>query len=985
MKKRILAMLMALVMVLSLCPTTAFAAPAAAPDIILTDSIVVTNPLYPELEPEEIPHSHIRFVSPSAVTSEANYGTLEQAAQDVRDYVKARTETFTVYMRLKVSSYDQEVLQTEIEAAIKELWDTALAHTGDPVEGDYIKWQWKQYGIDDMEITGDASGLKLPMTWHVTYYTTAAQEQEMDEAVEDLLKELDLGKKSDYEKIYGIYDYICHHVVYDDANLNNQAHTLKYTAYAALINGTSVCQGYATLFYRLALELGVDARLIPGDSSGGAHSWNIAELNNLYYNLDSTWDANVAANGWDYQYFLKCEANFPDHARWEDYTTAEFVKAYPMATTDYTPGTEPEPTEPQPTEHTHSYQKTVTAPTCTEAGYTTYTCACGDSYTADEKAPLGHTGGKATCQAPAVCSRCSQSYGEKDAGNHTGGTEVKNAKDATCTEPGYTGDTYCKGCGVKTASGQEIAALGHSFGAWVVVTEPTTEKEGVEERTCSACGAKETRPVDKLPEETDPTEPEPTEPEPTEHTHSYTAVVTEPTCTEGGYTTYTCECGDSFTGNETAALGHSFGAWVVVTEPTTENEGQEKRTCTACGATETRPIDKLPEETDPTEPEPTDPEPTEPEPTDPEPTEPEPTDPEPTDPAPGGKYPITVNVRTEGGTYDLSWQEAAAGNTVTVRLKPDEGYCLDSFEYSFDGEGGEITLYSDYIEITMPEGAVTLDLYYIPAFEIRTYRDDLIASVYTYTYINDFKVRAENAPEGRSVYLLVTPYPGMDIDQIVVYYGSSYPPEMYSLGKNEYGDDIFEIIMPDGDLEIYVTSTALEEHFVDVDEDDYYYDPVRWALRHKITAGVDDTHFAPNMTCSRAQVVTFLWRAAGQPEPVTTGNPFSDVKTSDYFYKAVLWAVENGVTAGTGNGKFSPNAPCTRAQVATFLWRAVGEPSPSSDYNPFSDVKPGQYYTEAILWAVEYGITAGTGNGKFSPNAACSRGQIVTFLYRLEH
>ena len=225
----------------------------------------------------------------------------------------------------------------------------------------------------------------------------------------------------------------------------------------------------------------------------------------------------------------------------------------------------------------------------------------------------------------------------------------------------------------------------------------------------------------------------------------------------------------------------------------------------------------------------------------------------------------------------------------------------------------------------------------------------------------------------------------MDIDQIVVYYGSSYPPEMYSLGKNEYGDDIFEIIMPDGDLEIYVTSTALEEHFVEVDEDDYYYDPVRWALRHKITAGIDDTHFAPNTTCSRAQVVSFLWRAAGQPAPTSTANPFSDVKASDYYYKAVLWAVENGITAGTAPGKFSPNAPCTRAQVATFLWRAVGEPSPRSDYIPFSDVTAGQYYTEAVLWAVEYGITAGTGNGKFSPNAACSRGQIVTFLYRLEH
>ena len=849
MKKRILAMLMALVMVLSLCPTTAFAAPALPQDLILSDGVTTQqNPLYPDVEYADelmIPDAPISTLA----TSEDNYGTVEDIAVDIRENMKKRNTEFTVLYHHVAQSSDIEVVKEEIGAAFQEAFDLAIEHTGDPIEGDYLKWQWGRWGYS---WSGSYSGSDFYVDFTITleYYTTAAQEREMDQAVENLLDELDLDKASDYQKIRGIYDWVCHNVVYDYDNLEDESHKLKYTAYAALINGTSVCQGYANLFYRLALELGVDTRLIAGDTSGGAHSWNITELNDLYYYLDSTWDASVAEAGGSYQYFLKCSNNFPDHYPWAEFTTTEFTKAYPIATKDFNPSDDPGPTEPEPTEHTHSYTAVVTEPTCTEGGYTTYTCECGDSYTGNKTAALGHD-------------------------------EIIDAAVApTCTETGLTEGKHCSRCGA------------------VLVKQETV-----------------------------------------------------------------------------AATGHSFGAWVVVTEPTTENEGQEKRTCTACGATETRPIDKLPEETEPTEPEPTDPEP----------TEPEPTDPEPTDPAPGGKYPITVNVRTEGGTYDLRWQEAAAGNTVTVRLKPDEGYCLDSFEYSFDGEGGEITLYSEYIEITMPEGAVTLDLYYIPAFEIRTYRDDLIASAYTYTYINDFEVRAENAPEGRRVYLLVTPYPGMDIDQIVVYYGSSYPPEMYSLGKNEYGDDIFEIIMPDGDLEIYVTSTALEEHFVDVDEDDYYYDPVRWALRHKITAGIDDTHFAPNTTCSRAQVVSFLWRAAGQPAPTSTANPFSDVKASDYYYMAVLWAVENGITAGTAPGKFSPNAPCTRAQVATFLWRAVGEPSPSSDYNPFSDVKPGQYYTEAILWAVEYGITAGTGNGKFSPNAACSRGQIVTFLYRLEH
>ena len=195
--------------------------------------------------------------------------------------------------------------------------------------------------------------------------------------------------------------------------------------------------------------------------------------------------------------------------------------------------------------------------------------------------------------------------------------------------------------------------------------------------------------------------------------------------------------------------------------------------------------------------------------------------------------------------------------------------------------------------------------------------------------------------------------------------------------RQNYGGDIY--------WAAYDPSTVdIRNPFTDVKKSDYYYDAVIWAVENGITSGTSATKFSPNATCTRGQVVTFLWRAAGQPEPTSKVNPFSDVKSSDYFYKAVLWAVEKGITSGTGNGKFSPNAPCTRAQVATFLWRAEGEPD-ASGTNPFSDVRSSEYYYKAVLWAVEEGITAGTSATKFSPNAACTRGQIVTFLYRAEH
>ena len=175
--------------------------------------------------------------------------------------------------------------------------------------------------------------------------------------------------------------------------------------------------------------------------------------------------------------------------------------------------------------------------------------------------------------------------------------------------------------------------------------------------------------------------------------------------------------------------------------------------------------------------------------------------------------------------------------------------------------------------------------------------------------------------------------------------------------------------------------------FTDVHESEYWYDAVLWAYYHtpfQITNGTSATTFGPNKNCTRAQIVTFLWRAKGCPEPSMSGNPFSDVDESAYYYKAVLWAVEKGITTGTGAGKFSPDKPCTRGQAVTFLWRAEGKPAPAKTDNPFQDVKPDDYFYDAVLWAFYHTplITNGTSANQFSPNRTCIRGQIVTFLYR---
>ena len=169
--------------------------------------------------------------------------------------------------------------------------------------------------------------------------------------------------------------------------------------------------------------------------------------------------------------------------------------------------------------------------------------------------------------------------------------------------------------------------------------------------------------------------------------------------------------------------------------------------------------------------------------------------------------------------------------------------------------------------------------------------------------------------------------------------------------------------------------------FNDVPADAYYADAVSWAVANGVTSGVGPGQFGPNMRCTRAQMVTFLWKAQGQPEPTSATNPFVDVKPSDYCYKAVLWAVENGISGGTDSTHFSPSKSCDRAQAVTFIWRTEGKPE-AETRSSFSDVSRKSYYADAIDWAVEYRIVNGVGNGKYHPKGVCSRAQIVTMLYR---
>ena len=240
----------------------------------------------------------------------------------------------------------------------------------------------------------------------------------------------------------------------------------------------------------------------------------------------------------------------------------------------------------------------------------------------------------------------------------------------------------------------------------------------------------------------------------------------------------------------------------------------------------------------------------------------------------------------------------------------------------------------------------------------------------------------KSAPKaGERVTITVTPDAGFEVVAVTV---TDSRGNLISLTRN--ADGTYSFIQPS--TNVTVAATFGEEKpdgktnatgFSDVSEDAYYYKAVLWAVEKGVTTGTDATHFSPDAKCTRAQMVTFLWRAAGSPEP-TDAAAFTDVKADAYYAKAVAWAAENGVTTGTGAGAFSPDETVTREQTVTFLFRAMK--GAASGENPFADVAKDAFYTDAVTWAVANGITNGTSATTFGTADDCLRAQIVTFLYR---
>ena len=293
-------------------------------------------------------------------------------------------------------------------------------------------------------------------------------------------------------------------------------------------------------------------------------------------------------------------------------------------------------------------------------------------------------------------------------------------------------------------------------------------------------------------------------------------------------------------------------------------------------------------------------------------------------------------------TYGTSWAQDAEGNWQRVSgFKTYPSNWKDSYYFTFEGLGGYI---ANADKITgKPLKA-----------EAKAYVADQLAALQQELY-KDFVTTDELAKAS-------------DARALATENGKAMAEKAHKLGV-----ELVEYITKDDALE--------PGHFTDVKAGAYYEDAVKWAVDKAVTSGKTVTTFAPNESCTRAQAVTFLWRAAGSPEPTASEMTFTDVKAGSYYYKAVLWAVENKITSGMSDTLFAPDATCSRSQIVTFLYRMQNSPESKAE-NPFTDVKADAYYANAVLWAVENGVTTGASATTFDPAGDCTRGQIVTFLYR---
>ena len=354
---------------------------------------------------------------------------------------------------------------------------------------------------------------------------------------------------------------------------------------------------------------------------------------------------------------------------------------------------------------------------------------------------------------------------------------------------------------------------------------------------------------------------------------------------------------------------------------------------------------------------------------------------------------VKVNGTATGTTVPVT-NDMLNGQPITVKLPLPAGFTPKQIKHiSSDGS-------VEYFLKTAKRGANTFEIkdgcavftitkfstfelsgtvtYVEPSYYSGSSSDPTYSVTVDKTENGSVTVSPKSASKGDTVTVTVKPDSGYVLETLTVTDKNGNELTLKDKGNGKY-----TFTMPAGKVEVKATfmeDNSMLNFFYDVPNGAYFYEAVKWAVKNGITNGVGNDLFAPEQPCTRAQIVTFLWRAAGSPEPKGTAAGMTDVVPGSYYAKAVAWAVENGITTGTAEGTFSPDATCTRAQAVTFLARAQN--AKATGKTAFSDVPADSYFADAVAWAQANGVTTGTSETTFSPDSDCTRAQIVTFLYR---
>ena len=589
--KKVISYLITIMMILTMMPYVAFADNVSDQAVgenktsegVITSDVVI-NPIYEDiivdedLEPlNSFSNDSIKPNTSSDDEDEIIYENgIEFAAESLREQMKDRANEAVVYLMIRNSDVK------DVEEACHELFNIAIEHTGVPTEGDYLGFVWQGMNCQ-MEYFFVGSTAFATYRYKISYYTNASQENKVDVAVNNLKNDLNVSSKSDYEKLKAIYDYMTSNIKYDYENLNDDSYKLKHTAYAALIDKTAVCQGYAVLFYRLALECGVDARVITGKSNNENHGWNIVKLDGKYYYVDATWDAGNS----DYNYFLKGSDDFDGHFSDSKYNEASFTSKYPIDKANY--------------------ELTVV-----ESG------SCGENltWTLDDHGLLSISGsgemdnytmeGYEYIVAPPWASYRHQiksvlikegvtSVGDYAFRDYTQLTSISMPDglirvgkfafygsqhivdtasniilpDSVCQvgSHAFPRTIYSVSILNKDCSFEDESFFGINIicGLKESTAEAYAAKYGCEFYAITACTVKD---------------------------HDYEAVVTAPTCTEKGYTTYTCKRDPkhTYTDKFVNAIGHKYSPYKTIDKAKFGKNGEQTATCTVCSAKGTKPI-----------------------------------------------------------------------------------------------------------------------------------------------------------------------------------------------------------------------------------------------------------------------------------------------------------------------------------------------------------------------------------------------------------